>query len=141
VLVDCDAEFAQFFDTMTLLEDKLGVMLFQFPYFSKAKFKSGAEFLTRLKSFTRQLPKDHRFAVEIGNKNCLDARLADALREHNVALVLQDHSWMPRPTELFDKFGFSSSARPSARELALANVYTLLYIHILEAKHGHRSRI
>lgn len=104
VLVDCDAEFAQFLDAMTVLEDKLGVMLFQFPYFSKAKFKSGPEFLTRLRAFARKLPKNQRFAVEIGNKNWLGARFADALREHNVALVLQDHSWMPRPTELFNKF-------------------------------------
>lgn len=104
VLVDCDAEFAQFLDAMTVLEDKLGVMLFQFPYFSKAKFKSGAEFLIRLRSFAMKLPKDQRFAVEIGNKNWLDARFAAALREHNLALVLQDHSWIPRPTALLDKF-------------------------------------
>lgn len=36
VLVDCDTEFARFLETITLLEDKLGVILFQFPYFSKA---------------------------------------------------------------------------------------------------------
>jgi uncharacterized protein YecE (DUF72 family) len=104
VLLDCDAEFAQFLETMTKLGDKLGVILFQFPYFSKAKFKGGAEFLTRLRYFTRNLPKDYRFAIETGNRNWLDARFADALREQNLALVLTDHSWMPRPTELFDKF-------------------------------------
>lgn len=104
VLVDCDTEFARFLETITLLEDKLGVILFQFPYFSKAQFKSGAEFLTRLTFFAKKLSKNCRFAVEIGNKNWLNARFADALRDHNIALVLQDHSWMPRPTELFDKF-------------------------------------
>jgi uncharacterized protein YecE (DUF72 family) len=104
VLLDCDAAFAKFLDAMAMLEDKLGVILFQFPYFSKANFKSGVEFVTRLTSFMRMLPKDHRFAVETGNRNWLDTRFADALREHNVALVLQDNSWMPRPTELFDKF-------------------------------------
>jgi uncharacterized protein YecE (DUF72 family) len=104
ILLDCEAEFAPFLDTMAKLEDKLGVILFQFPYFSKATFKRGAEFLTRLTSFMKMLPKGHRFAVETGNRNWLDARLADALREHNVALVLTDHLWMPRPTELFDKF-------------------------------------
>ena len=49
-------------------------------------------------------PKAPRFALEIGNRNWLNARFADALREHNLALVLTDHSWMPRPTELFDTF-------------------------------------
>lgn len=104
VLLDCDAELAQFLGTMSKLEDKLGVILFQFPYFSKANFKSGSEFVARLTSFMRMLPKDYQFAVEIGNRNWLNAHLADALRERNVALVLSDHSWMPRPTELFDKF-------------------------------------
>jgi uncharacterized protein YecE (DUF72 family) len=97
-------KFAQFLDTMTKLEDKLGVILFQFPYFSKATFKCGAEFVARLKSFMRVLPKEHRFAVEIGNKSWLNTRFADALRERNIALVLTDHSRTPRPTELFDKF-------------------------------------
>jgi uncharacterized protein YecE (DUF72 family) len=104
VLLDCGAEVTHFLDTMTKLEDKLGVILFQFPYFSKATFKRGAEFLNRLTSFMRMLPKDQRFAVETGNRSWLDARFADALREHNVALALTDHLWMPRPTELFDKF-------------------------------------
>jgi len=44
------------------------------------------------------------FAVEIRNRNWLGARFADALRERNVALVLQDQSWMPRPNELLERF-------------------------------------
>src|ERR1700681_3502728 len=32
VLVDCDAEFSQFIETMDLLGDKLGPLLFQFGY-------------------------------------------------------------------------------------------------------------
>jgi uncharacterized protein YecE (DUF72 family) len=42
----------------------------------------------------------YRFAVEIRNKYWLKFRLLDLLRQNNVALVLQDQSWMPRPKEL-----------------------------------------
>lgn len=99
VLVDCDDELKQFVETMDLLGEKLGPMVFQFPYFNRSVFTSGAQFLVRLKAFLSKLPKDRKFAMEIRNKNWLDARLADLLREHRVALVLQDQSWMPHPSE------------------------------------------
>ncbi|MGB9402987.1 MAG: DUF72 domain-containing protein [Candidatus Acidiferrales bacterium] len=101
VLADCDADLANFLDTMDLLgKDKLGPLLFQFPYFNKDAFKSGDEFLTRLKSFLKKLAKGYRFAVEIRNKNWLDERFADTLRAHNVALALQDQLWMPLPSQM-----------------------------------------
>jgi uncharacterized protein YecE (DUF72 family) len=96
-LLDCEREFGEFIDTMALLADKLGPMLLQFPYFNKDAFKSGDEFLARLKPFLKTFPKGYRFAVEIRNKNWLNAQFADLLREHGVALVLQDQSWMPLP--------------------------------------------
>jgi uncharacterized protein YecE (DUF72 family) len=104
ILVDCDAEFEQFVDTMDILDEKLGPMVFQFPYFNRTAFKSGEEFLARLKAFFKKLPHDYKFAVEIRNKNWLNADFADLLREHRVALVLQDQSWMPHPNELSNRF-------------------------------------
>ncbi len=100
VLVDCDAECKEFLATMELLGEKLGPILFQFGYFNKSAFQNAEEFLARLRPFLKKLPKDHRFAVEIRNKNWLDARFADALREQNVALALIDQAWMPRPWEM-----------------------------------------
>jgi uncharacterized protein YecE (DUF72 family) len=57
------------------------------------------QFLARLKTFLKKVPRDFKFAVEIRNKHWLDARFADLLCAHNVALVLQDQSWMPLPSE------------------------------------------
>jgi uncharacterized protein YecE (DUF72 family) len=99
ILADCDADFKHFVDTMDLLGDKLGPMLLQFPYFNRSVFTSGAQFLARLKPFLKSLPKDHKFAVEIRNKNWLDATLSDLLRDHGVVLALQDQSWMPLPAD------------------------------------------
>ncbi len=97
MLLDCDAEFKQFVDTMDLLGEKLGPMLLQFPYFNRSVFTSGAQFIARLKAFLKKLPAGHKFAVEIRNKNWLDAAFAALLRDHGVALALQDQSWMPLP--------------------------------------------
>jgi uncharacterized protein YecE (DUF72 family) len=54
----------------------------------------------------KKLPRigGYKFAVEIRNKWWLTPRFADLLRENNVALVLQDQSWMPRAYELFEQF-------------------------------------
>jgi uncharacterized protein YecE (DUF72 family) len=100
ILVDCDSELKEFLDTMGILGTKLGPIVFQFPFFSRGIFRDRHEFLDRLVPFLKKLPVDHKFAVELRNKNWLDAELANFLRDHQIALVLQDRSWMPNPSEL-----------------------------------------
>ena len=105
ILLDCDEEFETFVDTADILQEKLGPMLFQFPFFGQDVFDSDAQFVARLKAFFLKLPRigPYRFAVEIRNKYWLKPRLLDLLRESNVALALQDHSYMPGPVEIFEK--------------------------------------
>ncbi len=102
VLVDCEPEFDEFIERMHLLSDKLGPMLLQFPKFNKWVLKSPDEFRARLQYFFKRAADMNagRFTVEIRNKDWLDARLTDLLREHNVALTLTDTSFMPRPWEM-----------------------------------------
>jgi len=104
VLQDCVDDLKQFLETMDSMGDKLGPLLFQFGYFNKAAFKSGKEFLSRLEPFLRKLPKGYRFAVEIRNKQWLTAEFFDLPRAHKVAYALIDQAWMPRASEIFDKF-------------------------------------
>jgi uncharacterized protein YecE (DUF72 family) len=103
-LMDCDSEFEEFVKTMDILGPKLGPMVFQFPSFDRWKFPKQESFLAVLAPFLKKVPADHQFVVEIRNKNWLDGRFADVLREHNVALALTDTSFMPRPWELKQKF-------------------------------------
>jgi uncharacterized protein YecE (DUF72 family) len=109
VLVDCEAEWKTFLATMDILAEKLGPLLIQFGKFKHGAFKTRNAFLARLRPFLKKLPKDHRFVVEIRNKDWLDANFADTLREHNVALALIDQSWMPRPWEMTNKFDLITS--------------------------------
>jgi uncharacterized protein YecE (DUF72 family) len=104
VLVDCALELKEFLTVMDSLGEKLGPLLLQFGYFNKLAFKTADEFLARLGPFLKKLPAGRQFAVEIRNKNWLNARFAETLREHDVALALIDQSWMPRPWELKEKF-------------------------------------
>ena len=98
ILVDCRAEFDTFVETMDLLREKLGVMLFQFPYLDKWQMKDRHAFTDRLLPFLKLLPGERQFAVEIRNREWLDAEFADMLRSFNVALVLQDIDTMPGPS-------------------------------------------
>lgn len=100
VLVNCETEFQQFLEAMLLLGQKLGPIVFQFPFFSRTAFRDRHEFTDRLVPFLNKLPDAHKFAIEIRNRNWLDAEFANLLRDHRIALVLQDRSWMPNPSEL-----------------------------------------
>lgn len=98
-LVDCDEEFSLFLARMEALGDRLGPLVFQFPYFAKGRdpqeYESGAEFRSRLQGFISRLPRDHRFAVEIRNDKWIDEPLLDLLSGHGVALVLVEYQTMP----------------------------------------------
>src|SRR6201984_719149 len=102
ILVDCDKEFEEFVSTVQVLGEKLGPMVFQFPFFNDSVFSSPAQFVSGLQAFFKKLPRVgcYRFALEIRNKYWLKPRLLDLLRQNNVALVLQDQSWMPHPKKL-----------------------------------------
>jgi uncharacterized protein YecE (DUF72 family) len=104
ILQNCDEDLKQFVARMDLMGDKLGPLLFQFGYFNKTAFKSGKEFLARLEQFLKKLPKGYRFAAEIRNKQWLTAEFFDLLRAHKVAYALIDQAWMPRVSEIFEKF-------------------------------------
>src|SRR2546426_12314221 len=82
VLKDCDEEFKVFLTTMEALGEKLGPLLFQFGKFDRYAFKSLDDFLARLTPFLNKLPKEHKFAVEIRNRDWLVPKFADVLREH-----------------------------------------------------------
>jgi uncharacterized protein YecE (DUF72 family) len=99
-LVGCETELAEFVEVMSVLGEKLGVMVLQFPFFDKGKIADRHAFTDRLLPFLKNLPAGYKFAIEIRNKKWLDAELADALSQFGVALVLQDLSFMPQPNEL-----------------------------------------
>ena len=76
-LSECDEEFKQFIETMSILGSRLGPLLLQFPYFNTEVFQSGVQFLSRLKAFFQKLPKDKKFAVEIRNKRWIKPAFLD----------------------------------------------------------------
>lgn len=92
----------RFVERMQLLGDKLGCVLIQLPPdFSPAEHRSLSEFI-------RLLPSDTRFAIEFRDRDWLDSRVLNELREHNVALTLADSKWIDREAS------FDLAASPTA---------------------------
>jgi len=100
-LRNCDADFAAFLRAMEHLGQRLGVLLFQFPYFSRHEFPSVEPFLQRLEPFLCTLPSGFRFAIEIRNKTWLTPPYLALLKEHHVSPVLVDHPYMPNAEGYF----------------------------------------
>jgi uncharacterized protein YecE (DUF72 family) len=94
----------KFLEVMNHLGDRLGPLVLQFPYLSKAVFDSSEEFMERLERFLSDLPDAFRYAVEIRNRGWLTQKFAERMRKYNVALVLVDQAWMPHGDEVEKKF-------------------------------------
>ena len=102
VLVDADDDLKQFLRVMDLLDDKLGPIVWQFPYFRRDAFRGVGFFIERLEPWLKKLPKNYQWVVEVRNKGWLSEKLYSVLRRHGIALALIDHPWMPRPNEVFN---------------------------------------
>lgn len=103
VLQDCQGDLKEFLGVMDLLGEKLGPLLFQFPYFNKQAFARPEDFLARLDPFLQGLPSGYAFAVEVRNKSWLSERFLDVLRKRKVALALIDHPWMTPAEQLMKR--------------------------------------
>ena len=104
VMQDCENELEEFLRAMDQLEDKLGPLLLQFPYFNKQAFATPEDFRARLKPFLGKLPSGYSFACETRNKHWINPPLLDLLRQHHVALALIDHPWMTPVGQLARKY-------------------------------------
>ncbi len=75
-------------ETASLLEQRLGVVLFQLPPNMKKDFE-------RLKNFLDLLPADVRTAFEFRHETWFDEEVFGLLREHDCALVVSDTDEKP----------------------------------------------
>ncbi len=92
-----------FFESMSLLGDKCGPLVLQFPFFNSKVVPHRDVFLERLAAYLDTLPEGFRYGVEVRNKYWIDETLLAFLRDRGVALVLVDIAYMPHPEGLARK--------------------------------------
>jgi uncharacterized protein YecE (DUF72 family) len=98
MLRDCQYETDFFLDRISLLGEKLGGLLFQFPP------NFGVEHLPDLKLFLQKLPSKAHYVVEVRNKGWLNQMFYSLLRESNVALAWADSPLMAEVNEVTSDF-------------------------------------
>jgi uncharacterized protein YecE (DUF72 family) len=104
MLEGCDEEMTEPLGVEREPKETLGPLLLQFEYFNMKLSLGVNDVLSRLKPFLKKLPSDHRFAVEIRDKNWLVPQFVPTLRERGVPLALIDQAWMPSRASWFEKF-------------------------------------
>ena len=87
-LKEVDEETKYFLDTASVLEEQLGVILFQLP-------PNLQKDLPRLEAFLGQLPQEPRAAFEFRHPTWFDDDVLDLLRSRNRALCISDTDDLP----------------------------------------------
>ena len=78
-------------------------MIFRSPFFDRSTFSKAEGFSRAARpNSSKSFPLSEN--LQMRNKNWLDASIADLLRDHKVALVIQDLSRIPGPAELSKSF-------------------------------------
>jgi uncharacterized protein YecE (DUF72 family) len=98
MLRDCQGETRVFLERVELLEEKLGPLLLQLPPFFPV------ERLDLLRVFLEDLPKEHRYTVEVRNHRMLNEDLYFELKKSKVALAWVESSSMPDSDEVTADF-------------------------------------
>jgi uncharacterized protein YecE (DUF72 family) len=98
MLENCQEETDVFLERMELLKEKLGALLLQFPY------AFGTKKLPLLRDFLQNLPRKHRYVVEIRNRKLLNDEFYSVLKNNNVVLAWVDSPFMPQIGEVTSDF-------------------------------------
>lgn len=93
-LVNCLLEMREFLESIRQLEDKLGVIIFQFPpSFDSTNFEIFDQFMA-------QLPTEFSFGAEFRHRSWYNQNTAEMLAEHAICWVATEFEGVPREVEL-----------------------------------------
>jgi uncharacterized protein YecE (DUF72 family) len=94
----------RFLERLTLMESKLGPIMFQFEYLNKKKMASKELFFDKFHDFIAKAPKGYRYAIEIRNPNYLSPAFFQFLKDHDLGFVYLEGYYMPHIGEVYAKF-------------------------------------
>jgi uncharacterized protein YecE (DUF72 family) len=100
ILKDVAAETQQFLDVTSILKEKLGLLVLQFPFNFRLQHRE------RLAEFLAALPREFRYAVEVRHPDWFTEPFYDLLKEHRVALVLADYGKVPTSLQITTDFTY-----------------------------------
>jgi uncharacterized protein YecE (DUF72 family) len=125
VLVSTQVEWESFLEAARCLKEKLGQLVLQFGYFKSSACPNLGEFPKKLGPFLDKANAPCPLVVEVRSKTWVGKDLLSFLAERKAIFAITDQEWMPRPKELWAKYGRDLITGPEA------------YIRLL----GERKRI
>ena len=84
-----------FLRPLRAIQEKVGVLIFEFSHFYRKDFERGRDFTTALDAFLAQLPGDWQYGVEIRNESFLHKDYFATLAKHGVAHIYNQWQRMP----------------------------------------------
>jgi len=109
ILENAKEDLLLFVDIMQGLGDRLGPLLFQFPYFNRKVFTGPEPFFERLDRFLEDLPDGPRYVVELRNKAWVVPAVQEICSRRGVALAWVEQAWMPSAQEWPRRLGGPSA--------------------------------
>jgi len=103
--------FDNFLNTLEPMQNKIGMLMFQFEYLNKLKMKSQVEFQDRFSEFANQIHTQIPLALEIRNPYYLNKNYFDFLNRLNLSPVLLQGYYMHPIFETYQKH-FSQITKP-----------------------------
>ena len=125
----------RFLERLTLMESKLGPIMFQFEYLNKKKMPSKDVFFERFNEFIVRAPAGFQYAIEIRNPNYLSSAFFDFLKEHNLGYVYLEGYYMPHIGEVFDKF------KPETADFSIIRLHGGDRLEMETETRGHWSQL
>ncbi len=97
--------FEEFLESIELIKDQIGCLMFQFEYLNKQKMASLTHFMNMFQIFHAKLPKMiPEIGIEIRNPNYLSKNYFEFLSSLNVYHVFLQGYYMPSITEIYGKY-------------------------------------
>lgn len=93
----------KFLDILSPLREKIGPLIFQFEYLNKQKIDGINDFLSKLSTFTKQLPSGYSYCIETRNPNFLQRKYFDFLATHKLSHVFLQGYYMPPIFDVYKK--------------------------------------
>lgn len=131
-----DSELLErFLERLTLMESKLGPIMFQFEYLNKKKMPSKELFFDRFHEFISKAPRGYQYAVEIRNPNYLSPAFFKFLADHHLGHVYLEGYYMPHIGDVHEKF------RPATTDFCIVRLHGGDRMEIESATGGLWNRI
>ncbi|BDQ03936.1 DUF72 domain-containing protein [Ignavibacterium sp.] len=93
--------FNEFLSTLKPMQNKIGVLMFQFEYLNREKMSNQIEFVERFEAFLQNIKTEYQLGIEIRNPNYLNKKYFEFLKKNKLSMVFLQGYYMPPIWEVF----------------------------------------